>query len=275
MDKNNCLGVSDPGTVYITGASAGIGLEFAIQLAQQGFNLVLIARRKEVLQEKAKKIEETSHVKVEVLVADLNLDADVKKIEDHMRGNPRLDILINNAGFGSTGNFADANFDFQMSMLRVHNMIPVRLMRVALEKMIPQNRGAIINTCSLQSFQAAGGSAMYASTKAFLRVFSESVATEIEGSKVRIQALCPGFTHTEFHSVGELTGFNQSVIPNAIWMSVQDVVHISLKAITKNQIVVIPGTKNKFLKFFMTVWPFSEIAKKTVKSKGAKGKGKK
>lgn len=135
-------------------------------------------------------------------------------------------------------------------MQSVHMMTPYRLTRAALPGMLQRKRGVIINVSSLASYIYLPGSVNYSATKAYLRVFSETLATELKGTGIKIQALCPGFTHTEFHSVGNLKDFDQSLISDGLWMFVDDVVIESLNSLQKNKIVVIPGFKNRMAKVF-------------------------
>lgn len=232
-------------TALITGASSGIGSVFARMLAEQGYNLVLIARRKDRLDRLAKTLRETHGVDAEVLVADLAKTEDVDRVVERIGGIDDLDMLINDAGFGTVGKFSQVDESRQVDMLNVHARSTLRLTHAALQGMIPRKSGNIINVSSLAGFAAFPGNANYCATKAYLVTFSKALAYELEGSGVRVQALCPGFTHTEFHDTAEFADFDKGKIPASLWMSAEDVVDASLKALRRNRVICIPGFANR------------------------------
>jgi short-subunit dehydrogenase len=252
----------NPGTALVTGASSGLGKVFAQQLAQMGFSLILVARREDRLREIARELETSAKVRVEVFAADLIREGDVAKIKARIEACPDLDVLVNNAGFGSKGMFASNDFNRQLEMIQVHNLAPVYLMRAALPGMIARHRGAIINLSSLGGYLPTGGSVMYAATKSFIRMFTESLALELEGTGVLVEALCPGFTFTEFHEVGELQGFDRKSIPKGMWMPAEPVIRAALEGLTKGQIVVVPGFKNRLMRWLVTSHVFGGFAKR-------------
>ncbi|HME53426.1 MAG TPA: SDR family NAD(P)-dependent oxidoreductase [Candidatus Lokiarchaeia archaeon] len=233
----NFMGWDSPGVALVTGASSGIGAEFARQLAVQGFSTILVARRKERLDDLASSLSSDFSGEHEVLVADLSTNAGIEAVEQRIAIAGNLDVLVNNAGFGTIGKFQDVEMGSQLDMLSVHVLAPVRFMKAALPAMVDRKRGVIINVASLAAFAWGGGHAMYCATKAFLRAFSESLATDLQGTGVRVQALCPGFVNTEF---GE-TGFHRSTISEDIYMSTERVVAASLDAFQKKFISVVPG----------------------------------
>ena len=258
----NFMNWDHPGIALITGASSGIGAEFARQLASQGFGLILLARTEANLRALATELEGEYHVRTEVLTADLSLQVDVDKVVSRLKEIDTLDILINNAGFGSSGDFADNDFSIQLNMLQVHTVAPVHLTRAVLQPMLERKRGVIINVSSVGGYLPSAGGVMYASTKAFLRMFSQSIALEVMDSEIRVQALCPGFTHTKFHEVGELEGFNKGKIPKSLWMSAEEVIAGSLKAARKNKAVYVPGFKNKILRMLINAPIIGRILQK-------------
>jgi short-subunit dehydrogenase len=253
-----------PGWAAITGASAGIGKEFAKQLAQQGLNLIIIARRKDRLDNFGQELVRTYGIQVESLAADLNDQNEVSRVADRLVRLENLDLLINNAGFGTTASFALADFSRQQQMMQLHMLTPVTLIKAVLPGMLVRNRGGIINTCSLASYIPMPKSAMYSATKSFLRVFSESLALEVANTNVRIQALCPGFTYTEFHEVSDMDHFDRTTIPKNLWTTVEFVVAESLAKLRKNQSVVIPGWKNRILRWVTNFGPFQGVVKRMV-----------
>ena len=231
----------------ITGASSGIGAAFARQLAPQGFHLILVARRKERLAALAADLQGRYAISAEVLDAALSEPADIERVERRIAELESLDLLINNAGFGAPGSFAETDLATQLTMIDVHIVASVRLCRATLPGMITHRRGAIINVSSIAGLVPIPGSATYSSTKAYLNVFSEALQAELRGTGVKVQALCPGFTHTGFHDTPEHKGFHRSGIPEALWMSAEDVAAQSLNALGRRQVVFVPGFKNRLL----------------------------
>lgn len=237
------------GLALITGASSGLGAEFARQLAAQGYGLILVARRAERLEALAEELRARHTVSVEPFPADLADAGDVQRVEQRLANDNRLTLLVNNAGFGTRGNFAEVDFDRQLEMIQVHVLAAVRLTRAALPGLIARKRGAILNVSSLAGFIPRRGSATYGATKAYLNSFSEALGQELRGTGVRVQALCPGFTYTEFHDARELKGFRRSEIPAFFWMPAEAVVAKSLAALNCDHVIVIPGLRNHLLKF--------------------------
>lgn len=224
----------------ITGASSGMGEAFARKLALQGYNLVLVARREERLSALSSELQNNHHVKVEVVVADLTRESDIERVETKIGQLENVDMLINNAGFGTMGRFAETDLEGQLEMITLYVTAPTRLIHAALPKM--EKGGSIINVASLGAFVYVPGNVTYSATKAYLVVFSEILQMELKGRGIRVQALCPGFTMTEFH--GKM-GFDSSVIPKFMWMTPEDVVKESLQGLERGKVVYIPGLKNR------------------------------
>ena len=236
----------NPGTAVITGASSGLGASFARQLAERGFGLVLTARREDRLRVLAEKLSSEFRVRCEVLAADLSEDAGILRVCERIGAIGDLDILVNNAGFGTAGNYADVPIGQSMRMVNVHVAASMRLAHAALGAMRARKRGAIINVASMAAFAITPGDVVYDATKAFLVAFSEALALETGGEGIRIQALCPGFTHTEFHDAGKMAGLDAASIPRTLWMEADRVVSLSLQALgRKGRTVFIPGWKNR------------------------------
>ena len=227
----------------ITGASAGIGVEFARQLARRGFDLILVARRADRLAEVA---ESLKPARVETLVADLATDEGIARTRAKIEGTPPLEVLVNNAGFGTKGRFADADFESQDRMHRLHVMATLHLTHAALRGMVARNRGAIINVASVAGFTHSAGSTSYNSTKHWINAFTEGIYLELlsTSSQVRIQALCPGFTYSEFHDV---LGMDRGAIPKSLWLSAERVVRESLEGLESNRLYVIPDWRYRML----------------------------
>ena len=234
-------------TAIVTGASSGIGEAFARELASQNYDLVIIARRKDRLEELARELKINYPISVDVIVADLFTEEDIERVEEHIKKFQTLDMLINNAGFATEGYFSDVLPEKSINMINVHVLAVTRFCRAALPDMIKRNRGSIINVSSLASFYPITGNAIYSATKAYLNMFSKTLQKELKDYKIRIQALCPGFTVTEFHDTEEFKDFDRSTIPKWLWMSAQEVAEQSLKALRKNKVVFTPGIKNRIL----------------------------
>jgi short-subunit dehydrogenase len=234
-------------TALITGASSGIGAAFARRLARQRYQLILVARREAKLQELAVELQQQYGATVEVLPADLSELEGIRRVEQRIAAAGALDLLINNAGFGSYGHFTDVSADRHEDMINVHVTTSIRLCRAALPLMLKRGRGGIINVASVAAFFPLSGNSTYAASKAYLVTFSEALQREVAGSGVKIQALCPGFTITEFHETPEYAGFNRSEVPKALWMCSDDVVSASLRSLRRNHVICIPGWKYQWL----------------------------
>jgi uncharacterized protein len=225
----------------VTGASSGIGEVFARKLSRKGYRLVLVARRKERLERLASELPD-----VEVLPADLTLGSDLRTVEARIAAISDLDLLVNNAGFGVQGAFFESDVEAQDRMHRLHIIATERLTHAALKGMVPRSHGAIINVSSVAAFFATPFTVSYCSTKTWMNNFTEGIYLELKSmhSPVRVQALCPGFTYTEFHDV---LGTDRSQIPSFLWMSSESVVDASLSGLNRNQLFVIPGWKYRLL----------------------------
>lgn len=222
----------------ITGASSGIGVAFAERLAAEGNDLVIVARRRDRLEALAGRLR-SPHADVEVVAADLADPADIAMLEKRIAAGPALAFLINNAGFGAYGPFVEADPDVLAAQITVHLTATVRLVRAALPAMIAAQAGSIVNVSSSFAFSGTVRMPMrkrtnYAASKAFLTTFSELLSHELEGTGVRVQALCPGVVRTEFHS--KLGGRPEG----APVFEPADVVTASLAGLDLGEIVCIP-----------------------------------
>ncbi len=237
----------------VTGATAGIGRVFAQRLAASGHDLVLVARDAARLEALADELALQYGVEAEVLAADLSRDDGMRRVADRISGEPRLAVLVNNAGFGTKGRLASRPVAEQATMLELHVMAPMLHTRAALPGMIERGRGWIVNVSSVASFTQSAGNANYCASKAYLRVFSQAVGLELTGTGVRIQALCPGFTHTEFHARG---GIDKSSIPGFLWLDAGRVVDESLAQLARGgPVVCIPGKRYRILVTLMRYVP--------------------
>ena len=227
----------------VTGASAGIGEAFAKARAERHHDVVLVARRRDRLEALAKDLAERHRVAASVEVADLAEDADLGRLAALVAADPP-DLLVNNAGFGTMGHFAELEPERELEEIRLNVIALVRLTRAALPGMLARRRGGIVNVSSLAGENPGPFTATYAATKAYVTSFSESLHEEVRGSGVIVQALLPGFTRTEFQ---EVAGVDPGIVPGFAWMSPEDVVAASLAALRRREAVCIPGAGNRLL----------------------------
>ena len=224
----------------VTGASVGIGESFTRLLAKQGYNIALVARDEVRLHERADSLREKFGVQTFVLVADLATDAGCKVVEDYISTYP-IEVLINNAGFGIKYPFTMSALQAEQDLLDVLVRTPMRLMHVILPVMKERNSGTIINVSSVASFIAGG---TYSAAKSYLTVLTEAVNTEVKGTNIKVSALCPGFTRTEFHQRGKM---KMSGLPDFMWLNSDKLVEQSWKDAQANKPVSIPGWQYKLL----------------------------
>jgi hypothetical protein len=238
----------------VTGASAGIGAAYARRLAAQGYDLLLVARRADRLQELAAELTSRYGVRAEALPADLTKDGDLEAIEDRIGREEHLEFLLNNAGFGSRGRFYESPVEIQDAMHRLHVMATLRLSHAALRKMTARGRGAVVNVASVAAFVCRPGHTSYYSTKAWINCFTEGLYLELKQARspVRVQALCPGYTVTEFHDV---MGFDRNQVPASWWTPVEQVVDASLKGLQHGKLFVVPGWRYKFIVALLRLIP--------------------
>ena len=236
---------SGSATALITGASSGIGAAFARKLAALGYDLTLVARRGDRLAALAAELEAAYGIRAEVLIADLTDEDDVERVAGAIAAIPSLELLVNNAGMGAEGRFYQADIGPQLDMIRLHVLASVRLARAALPGMVDRGRGGIINVASVAGFMALPENVNYCATKGYLITFSKALQLELAGTGVRVQALCPGFTHTEFHD--DLREFDKARTPKILWMPAEAVVEASLRGLARGEVVSIPGIGNRLI----------------------------
>lgn len=231
------------GTALITGATAGLGLEFAWQLAAAQHDLVLVARNEERLNEVAENIRTVAGVAVEVLPADLAVPDDVERVAERLAatgtpdGPSAVGLLVNNAGFATPGRFTRGRASSEMRGIDVMIRALVRLSHAAVQQMEPRGRGAILNVASVAALTAGG---TYAAAKAYVRTFTEGLAVDLKGTGVTATVLCPGFTHTEFH---ERAGIPESAIPDWAWLDAPYVVRQALTDVRRGVVISTPSVR--------------------------------
>ncbi|HYW47116.1 MAG TPA: SDR family oxidoreductase [Bryobacteraceae bacterium] len=233
----------------VTGASSGIGAAFARRLARDGYALILVARRLDRLEDLARELGGA-----ETLAADLTDEAGLKLVEQRIAAAPDLDLLVNNAGFGTMGRFFEIPVDGQDLMHRLHVMASMRLTHAALRGMVARGKGGIINVSSVAGFWQSPGAVSYCATKAWMTTFTEGLYMELKmaGSAVKVQALCPGFTLTEFQDKMKL---DRRRIPARLWMRAGDVVDASLEGLAQGKLFVVPGAIYKLLVLLSGLFP--------------------
>ena len=252
MRLDNC-------NALITGASAGIGREFARQLGNRARTLVLVARREQRLNELRNELRNrNANLNVHVRVVDLydksQIDLLVRWLEQNKID---IDFLINNAGLGDTGPFATSPSQRNDEMLQVNIVALTTLTRALLPQMISRKRGAILNVSSSAGFLPIPEFNVYAATKAYVTSFSESLRAELRGRGVTVTALCPGPVHTEFGDVAARQGGQPTSGPEFTYVSVEQVVRDALAAIEANKPLVIPGFFMKLGMFLVRITPMS------------------
>ena len=243
-EKVNFMNWDNPGIALITGASSGIGGEFAWQLAAQGFDLILVARRKEKLDTLRNELQEKYPISAEVMIADLSKPTDNDMMVSKIKELENLDILINNAGFGIMNTFLGSDLKKIIDMITVHFTSPVMFCHAAIPGMSKRKRGVIINTASMAIFSQIPADIIYSNTKAAITLFSELLRKNIRGTGVYVQSLCPGFTNTEFHNTESMRGFQRNMVPQEQWMTAEEVVTLSLASIKSRDTIFIPGEHN-------------------------------
>jgi hypothetical protein len=241
----------------VTGASAGIGRELATLLASGGTNLVLTARRRERLDELATNLRAKHYIKVEVFTADLTKPSAPTAIFNFTRtNNITIDLLINNAGFGSYGPFHESDLARQLEMIQVNCSAVVHLTHLYLAGMIERRRGDILTLGSTASFQAVPYIATYAATKAFDLSFGEALAEEVRQFGIRACVLCPGSTQTEFH---EVAGHPRKILPHQ--ETADKVARVGLEALAEGKSLVISGIQNNLGAAAQRLVPRSTVTK--------------
>ncbi len=238
----------------VTGATAGIGESFTRLLASNNYNVVLVARDLNRLNERALALQTKFGVETIVLQADLSTEQGCTLIENYIADH-EISVLVNNAGFGINKAFTVSDLADEQNLLDVLVRTPMRLMHVALPGMKARNKGIIINVSSVAGFIAGG---TYSASKSYLTVLSESLNTELAETNVRISALCPGFTRTEFHQRGRMS---MKGLPSFMWLNADELVAKAWSDALKGKAISIPSWKYQILTFVMRYAPRSMVRK--------------
>ena len=243
----------------VTGASSGIGQEIAVQLGMSGVPLVLVARRADRLEALAARFKS-----VEVIVADLSTTDGVAQVEARIVDSSKtpIDLVVNNAGFGSSGLMHEIDLERLSREVGVNILALTRLSHAAIKAMVPNGRGYLLNVSSVSSFQPGPRAAVYSATKAYVTSFTEALHEELRGTGIRVTALCPGFTRTEFSDVSGTNSIS-SQVPNFAWLEATDVAREGLRAVTRGKALCIPGALYKGVSAFSNSSPRSLVRRIT------------
>jgi short-subunit dehydrogenase len=245
-------------TAVITGATSGIGAAYAKRLAADGYNLVITGRKKETIQKLADDLAKKHNVKVDVIIAELSNDAELQKLIDVVKARDDIEILINNAGYsGYLKHFNEVDIAEHEKMVKVHQIVPMRLISLVVPGMIKRGRGDIINVASIGAFMPIPTGTVYCGTKAFLKIYSQSLYYELKDKGIRVQVLCPGGTSTNFSKdYWSKEEYEQMMSKGKRMIGTSEmVVDYSLKSLKKNKIVCIPGMMNRVMSRFFPMLP--------------------
>jgi len=244
--------MTTPALAMVTGASSGIGKSFAEMLASRGTDLVLVARNLSRLEELAEELRRRHGRDVSVIAADLEKPDQLAVVEKRLHEDARIDLLINNAGYGVTGNFADVTIDKTQGQIECNVVALTRLAHAALSTMKPSRRGGIINIASGAAFLPTPQISVYCATKAYVVNFSLALNEETKAHGVRCLVVCPGFTRTEFQT---RANYDTSAMPSFVWQSSEDVVRESLAAYDKGEAMLVPGLQNRVTMLLTNIIP--------------------
>lgn len=229
---------SHKGIAVVTGASSGIGAIYADRLARRGYDLILVARNQKKLDDVARRVADGTGRAVSVMAADLNDKADLKRVETLLATEPNITMLVNNAGIGSVAPLLEADVDTMERMIALNVTALTRLTYAAVPSLVARGGGAIVNIASIVAIRPEGLNGVYGGTKAFVLAFSLSLSKELAASNVRVQAVLPGATATDFW---DLSGRPVENLPSAIVMSAEDMVDAALAGFDQGELVTIPA----------------------------------
>lgn len=250
----------------VTGASAGLGAQYAEQLAKAGYDLVLVARGVDRLHALADTLSNSFGHRCEVLPGDLSTTEGLALVERRVASDEEpVDMLVNNAGFGTKGEFLASAVETEQRMLNVNVTALMRLCHAALPGMVRRGAGDVINVASMAAFLPSDTGPGYAASKAYVVAFTDSLAAALQGTGVHISVVCPGFVHTEFH---QRTEQDVSWIPRWAWLNAPDVVATSLRDHRAGRHRSVPSVKYKSVVQVLKVVPRAALRQMLVKSRG-------
>lgn len=254
-------------TALITGATSGIGAAFARRLAADGYGLVLVARDAERLAGTATELAERHGVPVTTLPADLSTETGRAPVELRLRatGDDRIDLLVNNAGIGLNRSFLRAGPDDEERLLRLNVLAVMRLASAVLPGMVDRGHGAVVNVSSVAGFGVLMPGSTYGASKAWVTNFSQSVGASVRPYGVRVMALCPGYTRTEFH---QRAGIATAAMPRWLWLDADAVVRGALRDLGKGRLVSVPDWRYKAAVFALRHLPARLVLAATRDTRG-------
>lgn len=241
---------------FITGATSGIGAAFARHFANEGYDLIITGHPNDPIEFPLKEIKEKYHIGIELIKADLSIEEKIVELENIIKCNHRITVLINNAGFLNGTPFLKNNIPEVENMIKVHINCPVRFIHASLPNMINKGKGIVINLSSLAAFTPFPDYAMYPATKLFSIAFTESLHISLRKKGIKFQVLCPGFVKSNFHQRAgiKLSDFKNRKLIN--WTTPEKVIKSSIRNLKKkNKVIVIPGFGNRFVRFISLIVP--------------------
>lgn len=224
-------------TALVTGASSGIGLTYADRLARRGFDLVLVARRTDRLEQLAAELTRDHGIKVTTLTADLSTETGCRSVEQVIADDASVDFLVNNAGMGKLGALSDTKVDDLATLINVNVLALARLSLAAMQAFTKRGSGTVVNMCSISAFRAVAGGAAYSGSKAFVLNFTRSLNLETRGTNVRFQCVLPGPVKTEFFAA---SGVDDSLFPAGSFITSEQLVDAALRGLDLGEEVTIP-----------------------------------
>lgn len=233
--------ISERGVAVVTGGAGGLGQSFARKLAMRGHRILLVDRREPELRDVCNAITAEYGVTVEPYLADLCIREQVERLAERLKQTPDVELLVNNAGFGTLNHFIDTDPNLVVGMVDLHVVAPMLLSHAVLPGMIARDRGGIINVSSVSAWFQSAGNSHYGSTKICLAAFTATLNEELRGTNVRVQALCPGFVRTQFHDAEAMKEFKRYSPTSRLWAAADDVVDFSLRRLSGRRVIVIPG----------------------------------
>lgn len=243
---------------FITGATSGIGAAFAEHFAREGFDLIITGHPNDPVEFPLEEIKQKFNIDIQLIKADLAIEEKIVELENIIKNNLKITVLINNAGFLNGIPFLENNIPELESMIKVHINCPMRFIYASLPNMIEKGKGIIINLSSLAAFTPFPDYAMYPATKLFGISFTESLHISLRNKGIKFQVLCPGFVKSNFHQRAgiKISEFKNGRLIN--WTTPEKVVKCSIRNLKKkNKVIVIPGFGNKLVRFFSLILPRS------------------
>lgn len=233
--------IASKGKAVVTGASSGIGRVYADRLAQRGYDLILVARRADRLREVAEEVQKKHGVRVETVVADLADAAELQRVADQLQGDEAVQMLVNNAGTSIAGPVAEGDAEELVKMVELNSTAPLRLSLAVLPGFKRRQAGTLINVGSVVGAHPYGGVVVYSATKAFLLSFTSGLATELEGSGVRVQLVAPAATISEIWEKG---GLSLDALPKEVVMTTEDCVDAALRGLDAGEVLTYPSVED-------------------------------